>query len=51
MEGQVQIPDEILYYISCFHETDHSKDMRGEGGWGGGGEGIKLCADSVGWNW
>ena len=39
MEGQVQIPDEILYYISCFHETDHSKDMGGEGGRGGGGGG------------
>ena len=43
VEDQVQIPEGAMFCLSCCHEIDDSKGMRE-------GEGIKLCADGVGWN-
>ena len=40
----MQIPDEVLFYLSCCHEIDDSKATGKE-------ESINLCADGVGWNW
>ena len=43
-EDRVQVPDKVLFYLSCCDKIGDSKATEK-------GETIKLCVDGIEWNW